>query len=1573
MRKQIKVRRERGAGAVGVLKKCLQDCDPRSFERLIAALASQLLNVPVYVAKTGFQFGADAGTAGSGGRHLRVECKRYADTTSLDARDLKGGLLEATVADPALEAWIVASTKLVNETDRASLVQAGKQLGVVVVVIDWTGPPMPGLPPLAALCGAWPEVVRQHVGPRAATVAAALRPQSREGIEELRRELALWNIGFASLIRLSHDRLRAIWNDVNESRAHLNQKAAGGAEPRFLRRTNIIDQLDSWRAGASSATPVALVGSEGTGKTWVALDWLQKSVASAPIVLTLPSSAFCADTDASPGGVRELLARSLYALESSFDAGYWLRRIDRLLLRPVEAGPVFLLLVDGLNQRPEFPWSKLVMALNSADLAGRVCLVLTCRTTYFREDLSRLRRAAGTVTEIVVQPYSLGPGGELESVLRLYGKELDDLHPELQRLAATPRLFPLVMRLAESSALQAEATVHRLLWEYGRDVLASRMDPAFDEQRWVDWLAGRARAILDHPGEVADARRLDGKQLAESVSGPDSNAEVVRRRLSELVDGEHWIAASAGQVRRYELKPAVVALGLGLALLDELRIREAAGPEAVRMALESWLEPVGALDESSHVVRAALSIVWAEGSGDGTRVVDELLVAWMHAQNPDSGHRAELKALGSAFPLSLMTVIERSPGTALSQARIDAATVLRELPLERCEDWRVIGDRMVEWCSRVDCPKPEDVAKGAEHYAAEHAKRIRARIGVSSPGTQRVMGLDVRLGYEKFGDPAESIPTILEGHQVASLPRLFAAAAVSFAINRRSHGAWEGLKWLLAAGCTDRQEAISMIRGLSDAARAVDIERHVMPALRDRVAALLLWLVGEEEDDRAATRIDPGIDSNWTYAADYLASPATSFFTLERRHAGLALVDRSVGLHWRLGRASRILPDPSLPIPRELVAEATAAAKATQVEQIAVDRQRTAEEHGLNDTKGALARIAPRALCALMRRRIAHLVGAEAKHKFGVALRAREYMLLVDRRTAKTIARLRKRGPAAVEREDAIADVWLMEVELARCSGIEQLYRLADAQLEHLTLQLIDGLAPIASDDLYRFVSESSDAQEQRIRLCLSFLASRTQAIDDGLFAILVTHVAHAEEELRVPAFAGLARAAPERLGAYLLSTDWRPSMDAVVEAHHGSSAVIAASSHLPFEQVIPRVAAWRLLEAAAARGDPADIRAAVKAVTIAIGGDQEVDELVGQVNIHVGDGDGFARYSVSERPVERDLREELMATHEAVQDRYERIATQTQVEVEALRKGGANLYLFLVEVNDVRAAWRHANEGVRRWLNGLESDSLEFRRRLWKAEGLFLALCEVLLTEDTRLGSELWRCLRRHGRTRFNGRAGVGELVHLAFRAPPSSEVLELRQELIALTPALSDKDLLDVVIAAQLNRQVKWIQRQARGDESAPEPWRRKRAIVLRGLCVRADVRRLTWPEGETIGRWQDLSRRMKQWCIRDALARHWWGEFVNGTSAEDAFAAWQVFLTCTDRRSWVWIQEVWSRAATSSELDLLKARHFHANKSELERAMRKREEDSPKFSEKLFGEDMPGTWLQLDGFVARRPKTG
>src|SRR5262245_35654064 len=87
------------------LKTALQnDADAGKLEELAAALLGHLLGVTVAVAKSGFQHGGDAGPAGRQGRRLRVECKRYSDTTSLSERELLGEIDHALARDPALEA-----------------------------------------------------------------------------------------------------------------------------------------------------------------------------------------------------------------------------------------------------------------------------------------------------------------------------------------------------------------------------------------------------------------------------------------------------------------------------------------------------------------------------------------------------------------------------------------------------------------------------------------------------------------------------------------------------------------------------------------------------------------------------------------------------------------------------------------------------------------------------------------------------------------------------------------------------------------------------------------------------------------------------------------------------------------------------------------------------------------------------------------------------------------------------------------------------------------------------------------------------------------------------------------------------------------------------------------------------------------------------------------------------------------------------------------------------------------------------------------------------------------------------
>src|SRR5579862_9663913 len=151
------------------LKGLLQEKDrERDFERLAAALISRFLDVPIYIARSGFQYGGDAGPAGAGGRRFRVECKKYSDTTDISERELLGEIDQALARDEALEGWFLVATRVVKEQLAQSLEQHGDRQGVPVVIIDWSGP---NVPPLAALCAAFPDIVEAGFSKVAAAAA----------------------------------------------------------------------------------------------------------------------------------------------------------------------------------------------------------------------------------------------------------------------------------------------------------------------------------------------------------------------------------------------------------------------------------------------------------------------------------------------------------------------------------------------------------------------------------------------------------------------------------------------------------------------------------------------------------------------------------------------------------------------------------------------------------------------------------------------------------------------------------------------------------------------------------------------------------------------------------------------------------------------------------------------------------------------------------------------------------------------------------------------------------------------------------------------------------------------------------------------------------------------------------------------------------------------------------------------------------------------------------------------------------------------------------------------------------
>lgn len=1555
-----------------ILKTELEAAPADAFERLAADLFCRLIgDIGVSVSKPGSQFGGDAGTAGLRRRHLRLECKRYKESTHLSPRSLAGEVMEAALKDPLLEAWVLASTKEVSETERNIARDGGAKLGVPVVVIDWTEPPVGvGINAMAALCAKWPEVVEKQISKAAGNAAGALKVHAGATAENLAKDLEAWNIGFNHVRGKSHAHLQKVWTDSAQSLATLNQDAAGGRHgAHLIERKSVLQALESWwLAPLDLRSPAVVVGQEGTGKTWVSLDWLSRMRPSLPIVVPVPASTFLNHQDFSEVGIRELLVQSLRSLaESHQGTEYWRARIDRILQRPAAEGAAVLLLVDGINQRPAVRWEALGQALQADSLAGKVRILFTSRRHFFDTNMRQFASLRFAATQVPVGGYS---SEELEQSLQLNGMGKADIPPSLLNLASTPRLFPLIVRLKNSDALRADATVLRLLFEYGKDVHQVRTGSALTDEAWVSWLSRRAMEYRDRlikTGSGGSASTI--KDVTSSLADPSLSPEDVARRLSDVVDGDFFqVQGSLTGTKKFALKEQPTVLGLGIALLENLEGADNT-LEGVQAHALKWLEPVGAIDQSADVLRAALAVLSAVGTADGAAPTDALLLLWLNAQNPSESIERDALAFGESFPQSMLTVIEHSASGSRSAAFHYAVQSIRRLPRVRTDDWDRIKQRMLEWTSWVTLPSLAHL-NDPNHYAGRHQQQLLTRIGVSTPGRVLVHGESLKLDYSHPGDPSVAIPGIVEGHDLTMFLSVIRRAAVREAVRVDLEGrCWDGLRWVLLLASQNQKRARDEIVSMADAVLASAPEAGVHQRLRNRIAAYLLRLTNVQEHEERAFSLDEKFGSTWDYDKDYANDPGNSFFELEFRHLDQVLNNTNLPVAKRLDKLKSFLALPELMVPSDLIDPVKSALTAQTFERVDEIGQATIEEHNLERLEVLAARLSPAEFAQMSRRRLEALATRKGEAKYWSALAAPELLLVALEAQASKFAALRT--SSAHPQRDELANTWCLQLELLYKPLNEQLQLLLLASNFYFLTDLVAVVQSASSTELHDFIVANPNDRVKACDIVMQVMAYQVPQVSDILVQELLPFLESKEKELRSVAFVALALCSPELTGRTLMSRNWKPDAADPWAAHYGSTAIAAATKHLDFADVLALVAPWRWLDAAAARGSQAaELELATKRMIAVLDVPAEtLPSPEGILSVRVPKPEELARVLVREpsRTI-ADIGEFVDQTTrdpDVVQKRMDQLANDAAAIIDKVRNSGHSLYLHTFSSGTVEMAYRATPTVWDELLAGAEAGSASFVRRVHKAEGLYLALCEILLKHEPAKGLRLWRALADSMKVRFNGLAKISELIHIALRAPDSAEVSALRADLSDLLRCNTDQDLFELVIACQMHGRDKWLDELINADRSSDQPWRRKRAVVLNSFHSKPAIDKLRWPDGQAIGSLAALERSLLKWTNRAVLAQYWWDRFLSAPDADTAFSAWHVFLNVADRRAWAWLPK---RPKPRTELDRLRELHLQSNMDLFARTVAKPEEGTANFANKLFGVDAPNLWLMLDGAFAR-----
>lgn len=507
------------------------------------------------------------------------------------------------------------------------------------------------------------------------------------------------------------------------------------------------------------------------------------------------------------------------------------------------------------------------------------------------------------------------------------------------------------------------------------------------------------------------------------------------------------------------------------------------------------------------------------------------------------------------------------------------------------------------------------------------------------------------------------------------------------------------------------------------------------------------------------------------------------------------------------------------------------------------------------------------------------------------------------------------------------------------------------------------------ADTVKEFVHRWGLENARAVEVLCTYLWNYPAPLDDELFNRLVQHALSEGEGHQTLAFMALSVCNPEQFGLALLDAEWRsaPSDNEYLQ-EFGSKAVLAASTEKTLAEVSDLVAPWCLLDEAVRRGGaPEDLELVAQVIDRALMWDG-MSTFPTVVRISV-DSCGTKNF-ISVEPNHNVLDEDdgIKSFDPDVRWKRHEAARETgQTYLRNAKSSGAVMATRVVSLETARMLVDRCPAVVSRWLEGLSEPTQALISRLNLAGGLFLALCEALFETNAVLGAELWHVLRRHLRIGFVGVGELDELLLMLFRAPASAAVIELREHLYSLPQNTNDASYLDLVLAAVSQGGGAWLESAIAADEAATEPFRRKRAIMLRGFLPTEPSFQPKWQEGECVGTWDTLRMHAQQMKNRASQARYWWKKFLTDPDTTSAFCSWQIFLTCADKMAWVWMDSDIESNKQDSELWRLKMLHKRFNASALKSAINeKSSKGSPSLDKHLVYWDSPDNWFSPEELI-------
>lgn len=1542
----------------------LQPTGYEGFEGLIAQLLSELTELNFRLAKSGYQAGRDLSSRDFKANVIAVETKRYTSATPLNERELLGEIAQATFETPDLDLWILVTTRDVDAQLYEKLNATCNDSHLQFLLISAENEP---LNTLAALCANAPNIVLEFIADQINVDQKRLIQRELQAVVELPRYTNIRNrlkdqllsplVGYKSWQNKQNKWFTEHVKNERQSRVAFGQILnVADINANLIKREKAWQKFDEWwEDWTNSRHLLVILGEEGDGKTWSIAAWIEQKIQENkmfPPVVFVPSGL------ARNSDIDQLILDQLLHTFKDYRSEQWQTRFQRWVHSSIDyQHPILLLVLDGLNEQQfRADWHTILESLSIEPWCSKVAVILTCRTGYWRQ----FSHSAMTFTKYTLQPYD---DHELKNALKNHKLTQSDIPSTLLPIIRKPRYFDLIVKHREKMAQSGDITIARLIYEDWKD-RAQRKNHLrnFNHAEFQDLIRDLASAHL----EKADIVRESEIDHLLPV-GVDSRTILNELRTSNILHGDG---------SRLQVDKQYLVYGLGLLLVDELE-KASNNNESLEETFASWLEPHSDMDIKAEICSfAALHSLQLPVISPSICVL--LLEEWITNRNIPSDLQQEFIAY---MPQNIHVYIELAERAW--SAEKDHRWI-QELILKGFLKWRNnkgVSTALVEtaekWLGFVHLHGFSWQRGQNESKVLQIHEKINERVSAElEPGGFWYAGYKLTAtlddGLLRLGNLALTFISHLPRH---SFMKAIVIGNIAEAI----------------MGYPGRYESYQWIFKTSNESLWLPVDKEVRKLLSadtkitEKAAHRLLSYEGSSKAKIFQNTLPEDLFPKSWLQKEYEKDPCASFLQWNEYDISRCLLLEDLSPWVKIGKVKDKIPDPTFELPDVFCNQLINAIRKIDGNELSSVRAMTSADLHLETYEAAVCRFSPRIISEFTNGIVRKINTREGAALASLSLSLKELSMPFTEKEFEAVYQawvLTEPNKPPADDLNNDAELFLFDQVLEILTGEHQLIHILHRHPERNDLVRYAIRFRPLDDSVSVLEAIQSVHDVVIIKRTLLFLIPHIRSIptknlekslqpllehEDSYVRSLVLEIFYIKGDVLL-------------INRFLESSwSWQASYH-FLENYWGSQIFCKYGIDFPITSIFTCVQPTYWGIAIQYRDhDVQDMNKfadmlsfllqSVASSSIKIPDDMPLVEIDGHLDAE-RDRELLHRLTISRRTisdsftffsghdtwggVNGDFEAHYIALEESLSSDWQKARSELIKKIQTEQNSSSNpIFLARFSTKSLSQLWYQHRQIIEQWLEAIFSDSPFAHQLLHKAHSFYQALCEILLRENPEQGVRLYNHLSNQiGLPIF---VDADSKIDLLDYALFNAQIAQVTKDAwrTRFEECTSDLELLKLMISAQMGSAKEWLLDWVTQGCNSSIPLTLSRSLTLLALLDNEGSREklMLFRNQEPKNTWRSelVDIGLNRWR-QNAFAKYWFRQYLEIENDINAWGAFRIFLTCVDRRYWIWREQIIEATAEKS-WHPNRVRFLSSNKNTIENQISKNE--NKLFKDKLFGQ--------------------